>query len=89
MPFDWRVVEQVRPEIDHPSAHWGDLLRAIVAPTLAVAGGPSSPVPQGHVSELVDLVRDGRMVTIDSGHLVHATHPDEFTSHLVAFLDRS
>jgi len=27
------------------------------------------------------------MVTDDSGHLVHATEPDEFTRQLLAFLD--
>jgi pimeloyl-ACP methyl ester carboxylesterase len=81
------VVEQVRPEIDDPDPRWGDVVAAITAPTLVIAGGPSSPVPQEHVAELVRTLRDGRIVTVDAGHLVHETRPDEFTDHLLTFLD--
>jgi pimeloyl-ACP methyl ester carboxylesterase len=52
-----------------------------------IAGGPSSPVPQEHVAELVRILTDGRLVTVDAGHLVHAARPDEFTHHLLTFLD--
>lgn len=86
LPFDWRVVEQVRPEIDDPDPRWADVVAGIAAPTLVIAGGPSSPVPHDHVAELVALVPDGRLVTLDTGHLVHDTRPDEFTHHLLAFL---
>lgn len=87
LPFDWRMVEQVRPEIDDPDPRWGDVVAAISAPTLGIAGGPSSPVPQEHVAELVRTLPDGRLVTVDTGHLVHATKPDEFARHLLTFLD--
>jgi pimeloyl-ACP methyl ester carboxylesterase len=87
LPFDWRVVEQVRPEIDDPDPRWGDVVAEISAPTLVIAGGPSSPVPQDHVVELVRALPDGRLVTLDAGHLVHARRPAEFTDHLLTFLD--
>ncbi len=87
LPFDWRVVEQVRPEIDDPDPRWGNVVAGIAAPTLVIAGGPSSPVPQEHVAELVRTVPDGRLVTVDAGHLVHARRPAEFTDHLLTFLD--
>jgi pimeloyl-ACP methyl ester carboxylesterase len=87
LPFDWRVVEQVRPEIDDPDPRWGDVVAGISAPTLVIAGGPSSPVPQEHVAELVRTVPDGRPVTVDAGHLVHARRPEEFTRHVLTFLD--
>ena len=87
LPFDWRVVEQVRPEIDDPDPRWADVVAAIPAPTLVIAGGPSSPVPQEHIAELVDAIPDGRMITVDAGHLVHETLPDEFIQHLLAFVD--
>ena len=73
LPFDWRVVEQVRPEIDDPDPRWRDVVARIAAPTLVIGGGPSSSVPQDHVAELVGAVPDGRLVTVDAGHLVHAT----------------
>jgi pimeloyl-ACP methyl ester carboxylesterase len=87
LSFDWRVVEQVRPEIDDPDPRWKDVVAGISAPTLVIAGGPTSPVPQEHVAELVGLLPDGRLVTVGAGHLVHATRPHEFTRHLLTFLD--
>jgi pimeloyl-ACP methyl ester carboxylesterase len=87
LSFDWRVVEQVRPEIDDPDPRWADVVAGISAPTLVIAGGSSSPVPQEHVAELVGLLPDGGLVTVDAGHLVHASRPDEFTQHLLTFLD--
>jgi pimeloyl-ACP methyl ester carboxylesterase len=87
LSFDWRVVEQVRPEIDDPDPRWRDVAAGIPAPTLIIAGGPSSPVPQEHVAELARTLPDGRLVTVDAGHLVHATRPDEFARHLLTFLD--
>jgi pimeloyl-ACP methyl ester carboxylesterase len=87
LPFDWRVVEQVRPEIDDPDPHWAEVVARIPAPVLVIAGGPSSHVPQDGIAELVRAVPDGRKVDVDAGHLVHETQPDEFTHHLVTFLD--
>lgn len=86
LPFDWRVVEQVRPEIDNFDPGWADVVAAIDAPTLVVAGGPTSPVPQEQIAKLVRRLSDGRLVTVDAGHLVPATRPDEFTDHLLTFL---
>lgn len=87
LPFDWRVVEQVRPEIDNFAPSWAGVVASIAAPTLVVAGGARSPVPQAAIAELVRVVPDGRMVTVDAGHLVHATEPDVFLRRLVDFLD--
>lgn len=88
LPFDWRLVEQVRPEIDDPDPQWGQTFSKIAAPTLVIVGGPSSPVPKQHVVELIDTVAEGRHITIDAGHLVHASKPHQFTRCLLDFLDR-
>lgn len=85
--FDWAVVEQVRPEIDDPAQDWPQVAAALPMPVLVIAGGPSSPVPSEHVAELVALLPDGRSVTVDAGHLVHAREPAAFVRQLVAFLD--
>lgn len=84
--FDWAVVEQVRPEIDTPSADWPGVLRALRVPVLAISGGPASFVPQEWVDDLVEVVADATMVTIDAGHEVHASRPAEFVDALRAFL---
>jgi len=87
LSFDWRMVEQVRPEIDDPDPRWAQLCAAVRARTLVVAGGPSSTVPQEHVADLVRALPDGQLVTIDTGHLVHATNPEAFIRALHLFLD--
>lgn len=88
LPFDWRIVEQVRPQIDNPDPNWGAIVARIAAPTLLIAGGASSHVPQEHVAELADRLADARRTTIAAGHLVHASRPAEYLAELVAFLDR-
>lgn len=85
--FDWRMVEQVRPEIDNFDPRWADVVAAISASTLVVSGGPSSPVSQDQIADLIHLLPDGRTITIDAGHLVHASKPEEFANALMAFLD--
>ena len=87
LAFDWRMVEQVRPEIDTPDPGWPDVVAAIRARTLVIGGGPSSHVPQEHVADLARTLVDGRLVTIDAGHLVHATRPQDFLRVLQTFLD--
>jgi pimeloyl-ACP methyl ester carboxylesterase len=86
LDFDWRVVEQVRPEIDNPDPGWPSVVAAVGAPTLVVAGGPSSFVPAEWVGELVVGLSDGRSVTLDTGHEVHESDPDGFVRELLAFL---
>lgn len=85
--FDWRVVEQVRPQIDRPADDWPRVLAAIDAPTLVIAGGSTSPIPAAHVAELTALVADSRSVTVEAGHLVHANEPAAFLRELLLFLD--
>ena len=87
LSFDWAVVEQVRPEIDAPDPSWPSIFSHVRAPTLVIAGGPASFVPQEQIADLVHLLPDGRLVTIDTGHLVHATKPEEFTQQLTTFVD--
>lgn len=85
--FDWAMVEQIRPEIDEPDSGWPDVIATIRAPALVIGGGASSFLPQQHVAELAAALADGALVTIDAGHLVHATRPAEFVAGLRSFLD--
>jgi pimeloyl-ACP methyl ester carboxylesterase len=87
LSFDWAVVEQIRPEIDEPDSRWPQVMAAIHVPTLVIGGGPSSFLPQEHVEELAQTVAHGTRVTIDAGHLVHATKPGAFLAELTTFLN--
>jgi esterase len=86
LEFDWRVVEQVRPQVDDPDPAWPSVVRSVVTPTLVVAGGPRSFVAAEPVAELVAALPDGRSVTLDTGHEVHESDPEGFTRELLAFL---
>ena len=88
LSFDWRVVEQVRPQIDDPSPDWPAVLASVRAPLLVLAGGASSPVPAEHVRELVELVASGQVVTLQTGHFVHESAPEAFVREVQDFLDR-
>lgn len=87
LQFDWRMVEQVRPEIDDPDPRWAEVVAGIRAVTLVIGGGPSSTVPQEQVADLAQTLRHGSLITIDAGHLVHASQAEAFLHALQTFLD--
>ena len=87
LPFDWAVVDQIRPQIDEPDPRWPQIMAAIDVPVLVIGGGPGSFVPPEHVEELARTVAHGTRVTIDAGHLVHAAKPGAFLAALTTFLN--
>jgi len=89
LDFDWQMVLAVRPEIDRPDPAWLEDLSRITAATLVIWGGTTSPVPLERVAELVRRIGGAQLVTIEAGHLVHATRPTEFVEVVSAFLDRA
>ncbi|MFJ9338555.1 alpha/beta fold hydrolase [Streptomyces sp. NPDC101733] len=84
--FDWAMVLALRAELDRPDPAWLEGLARITAPTLVIAGGPTSHVPATAAAELVRRIPDARSLTIPVGHLVHAAAPEEFTRAVTAFL---
>lgn len=59
---------------------WEHLAR-LPLPILVIAGGPAS-----HLRQEEQRAPTARMVTIDAGHLVHATQPDIFVAEVTEFL---
>jgi 3-oxoadipate enol-lactonase len=85
-PCDWSAVLAVRAQIDDPDPAWRERLVEITAPTLVVAGGPTSPMPQDRVAELATRIPQADIVTIPAGHRVHDGSPAEFTAAILPFL---
>ncbi|AUY48125.1 alpha/beta fold hydrolase [Streptomyces sp. CB01881] len=85
--FDWAVVQAVKRQIDTPEPVWLERMAAITAPTLVVAGGPASHVPQDRIAEMAERIPDCQVVTIGAGHLVHRARPAEFVAAVAPFLD--
>jgi pimeloyl-ACP methyl ester carboxylesterase len=85
-PFDWAAVEAYARELNSPDPQWWDRIDAVTAPTLLLAGGASSPVPQDLIGEALGKLRNGRIVQIPVGHNIHRDDPAAFTEAVTAFL---
>jgi 3-oxoadipate enol-lactonase len=86
LPYDWQMVLAIRRQIDDPDPAWLERLSRITAPTLVIAGGPQSTIPQDRVAELARRIPGARCETIPAGHLIHAAEPDAFTKTALTFL---
>ncbi|MBT2366034.1 hypothetical protein J7E88_12120 [Streptomyces sp. ISL-10] len=85
LDFDWPLVPATDAELNEPDPAWWGRLESIKAPTLVIAGGPASSVPQDRLAALAARIPGARLVTVDAGHLVHETRPEEFLALLKAF----
>ncbi|MFD9247156.1 alpha/beta fold hydrolase [Streptomyces sp. NPDC059556] len=83
--FDWEIVPSTDAQLNEPDPAWREELPAITAPTLVVAGGPTSHVRQDQLSWLADRIAGARFVTIGAGHLVHTDAPEAFLRALGEF----
>ncbi|MEU8268499.1 alpha/beta fold hydrolase [Sphaerisporangium sp. NPDC049002] len=88
LSFDWAMVEQTAYQRDHPDPEWLEGLAKITAPTLVIAGGAPSHLPQDQVADLASRIPAARLVTIEAGHDVHAKRPEEFLAAVTEFLER-
>ncbi|SED96790.1 alpha/beta fold hydrolase [Streptomyces sp. TLI_105] len=85
LAFDWDIVPTTDAQLNAPDPAWREGLAAITAPTLVIAGGPTSHIPQDQLSGLADRIPAARLVTIETGHLVHSTRPAEFLAAVREF----
>ena len=83
--FDWDATA-LSGEFTDPPPSWRAALGDIKVPVLLIAGGPDSHVSQDRLAEMAGLIGECELLTIEAGHLVHATRPGEFTSAVKAFL---
>jgi 3-oxoadipate enol-lactonase len=86
LPFDWAVVPAIIGQLNEPDPAWWDRLTDITAPTLVIAGGPASHVPQDKLAEAAARLPHGTLQVIPAGHEIHANRPAEFTAAVLEFL---
>jgi 3-oxoadipate enol-lactonase len=86
VPFDWDALVAVAAGLNDPDPRWWDRLGSVTVPTLLLAGGPSSHVPQHLYSEMVTLLPDARLLEIPVGHHIHRDAPDQFLAAVQPFL---
>jgi pimeloyl-ACP methyl ester carboxylesterase len=86
-PFDWAVVPAIRHAARRVDPGWWEWVATIEVPTLWLAGGPTSHVPQELIAAASARMPDSRVVTIaDAGHSVVSARPAEFAAAALAFL---
>lgn len=84
--YDREVRPSVLAELNAPDpARWA-ALSAMTMPTLVVAGGPASFLPQEIITRMAARLPAGHLLTIPHGHHVHTRAPDAFTAAVEAFL---
>lgn len=86
LPFDWAALEASYEQMSDPELRDWPALALITAPTLVVAGGPSSHIPAERITALATLIPDCTVVTIDAGHHVHRNAPKEFAQAVLPWL---
>ena len=86
LPYDWSVRPAIIAELNAPDPSWRAAVPQIVAPTLVIAGGSTSHLPQDQIAVMAAQLPAGRLVTIPAGHRVHAARPAEFAAEVRAFL---
>lgn len=88
VPFDWPVVPAIFGEVGTADTRAWEALSTITAPTLVVAGGQESHVPQENLAEVARRIPDCTLVTIEAGHHVHTNAPSEFSAAVLDWLAR-
>jgi len=83
--YDENAVDEVRAQVADPDPRWAEELGQIVAPTLMIAGGPESTMPQARLSDMASLIPDCRLITLGGGHHVHKRHPDQVAQQISEF----
>ncbi|MGP3956598.1 alpha/beta fold hydrolase [Nonomuraea sp. 3N208] len=73
--FDWRMMHDTERQFLDPDPAWLEGLARITAPTLVISGGAASPFD---AAGLAARIPGARLVTIEAGHLVHATDRRSF-----------
>jgi 3-oxoadipate enol-lactonase len=86
--YDWEMVAALLPEINRGDEAAWQQLSGITAPTLIVAGGPDSHIPQERLAEAAARLPHGELVTIPAGHYVHNRRPAEFIAVVREWLER-
>lgn len=83
--YDENAVPEVQAQIAAPDPRWEEELGQIVAPTLMIAGGPESAMPQDRLADMASLIPDCRLITLGGGHQVHTRHADQVAQQITEF----
>jgi pimeloyl-ACP methyl ester carboxylesterase len=87
LPYDWELVPAILGQLATPEPRWWSSLARITVPTLVIAGGSTSHVPQAVLADAAALIPQARLVTLEgAGHSPHRDAPERFLPELAGFL---
>lgn len=84
--FDWQAITDLYAQRNSPDPVWWQQLDQIEVPVLILAGGDSSHVDQDQMYAMSQRIQGSTMITIESGHQIHAHAPHKFLSSADSFL---
>jgi esterase len=86
--YDWNAALAIMPQCSDPDPAWWASLAHVGCPTLVLAGGSTSHVPQDLLAQAAEAIPQGRLVTLEgAGHTAHRTQPDRFVGQVRGFLE--
>ncbi|MFD6533229.1 alpha/beta fold hydrolase [Streptomyces sp. NPDC060184] len=83
--YDENAVPEIHAQLSEPDPEWAEALGEIVAPTMIVAGGPESALPQALLPEMASRIPDCRLITVPGGHRMHETRADQVAQQISEF----
>jgi pimeloyl-ACP methyl ester carboxylesterase len=87
LPYDWELVPAIFGEIAEPDPGWWSSLARISVPTLVIAGGSTSHVPQAVLVDVAAIMPRAKLVTLEgAGHSVHRDASERFLGEVMSFL---
>jgi 3-oxoadipate enol-lactonase len=82
------VVVAILGQLNRPDPRWWRDADTVTCPTLVLAGGPTSHVPQERLAELAAVLPDAQLVNIPGGHRIHELEPAALIDAVRTFLAR-
>jgi 3-oxoadipate enol-lactonase len=84
--YDREVRPAVLSELNAPDPAWSAALATMTVPTLVLAGGPTSHLPQAEIARMAASIPGGHLLTIPAGHLIHPSEPAAFATAVESFV---
>jgi 3-oxoadipate enol-lactonase len=78
VPDEGEVRRPIISQLNAPDPVWWQRIPRVTVPTVVIAGGEGSFLPQQLLAEMAGRFPHGSLVTIPVGHRVHAQAPQQF-----------
>jgi pimeloyl-ACP methyl ester carboxylesterase len=87
--FDPRTAWAAIRALRRPAPAWAAAVVGLPMPTLVIAGGAESHIPQRRIADLAARLPQGELLELPVGHRVHRAAPEAYADAVAAFLAAS